>query len=1649
MKRSIVFVLLLLVLSPFASALAYTTNPFWEVDGQNVGTSLTIEDGESALAGSPAFASLDCDVTFVAELLNADMSLRSVLANTEVDTCQNVGFMYVPVDPSDYDVPGDYLVRFHLEDTRGSDTRMLQLHVIPATQPNVCPVLGSISSPRYLDVGVAHSFDAHATDSDGDALTYSAQGLPAGATLSANGHFAWTPGPSAVGQHVITVRVSDGECVDSQIVTLIVEQEPVCDLVMEPLETPLSVNEGETIAFQVLGYSADPVFYSAQGVPANAIWDDVAGVFVWITGNQDAGVYDVTFTASTSPSCSESQDVHITVIDGGLPACSDGQDNDGDGLVDYPADPGCTSAQDDDEYNAPLPACSDGLDNDGDGLVDMADPGCSGPSDNDEFNPSNVCPVAAFEWAPDHPDMGETINLVSTSADGNNDPLTYAWDVNNDGITDSTGSLATTVFNQAGSHPVTLTVSDGQCQDSVTNYIQVVPQCILEVESIDCLSPVIQGESQACTVHVDSGNSWPGGITVDVFYSNHEYAGYCLTDSLTGSCTAYFQAPAQPGTYSVYATAQRNGCVGDLNFAPADSFDVFADGYDIANLAIYNNPAFAQEDYDFLRAQDMFVRFQVLDPFNNPVNDAITSVELLSPPGGHAYFSEYQYSNPAPGYYDYFLQIPASHDFLGQSHVFVFQFNFNDGTGAQRVVGVNIHNNAPEIASEGVVVMGQAASLHGHAVTLNVVDPVAMTGTFMVSGETVGPLMEGYAAALGDGAVFHVHDIDFDNQPYSAVVSLTADDYLSDNVFTGQVLSAPASFDLEPFESDVEDYGEALDWSASGVDANIFAVSFDASQDVMTVTPVAPGCDTFTLELWDLDNAIDTMQVTLCSNPAGAPACSDGLDNDGDGLVDMNDPGCSNPSDNDEYNYLPQCADGVDNDGDGLVDLNDPGCSGLSDDDEHNLLPQCSDGIDNDNDELVDMQDPGCSSPQDNSEDDVVLPQCSDGLDNDGDGLVDLYDPGCVDAQDDDESNVAVPACSDGVDNDGDGLIDMNDPGCSSAQDNDESNAVTQCSDSVDNDGDGLVDLMDPGCLSPSDDDESNVVTPQCSDGIDNDGDGLVDYPADPGCSAAGDNDESNVAVPACSDGLDNDGDGMIDYAGAVLQSGSTSATISGPASSGTINLNNPECSDGIDNDGDGELDYPQDAACSGPNDNTEGSPNQCSDGADNDGDGLTDHPADPDCENGSDNSEGVPQNLDYEYYQYVLDLSGVLTTVKLKVHSIAGGVLIVQLEDGMTYQMSAGHMATITVGGVTQHVFVSSVSSNSADIVLYATQVVPADPGCDSAQDNDEWNMPLSECSDGVDNDGDGLVDMADPDCVDSNDDSEQGTVPACADGLDNDNDGHVDLADPGCSSASDNDEFNVWPACSDGLDNDGDGYVDMADPGCSGPSDNDEWHQPFQCEDGMDNDGDGLTDMVDPGCSSPFDDQEFTPPSQCNDELDNDHDGLVDMWDPDCSSEGDDTEYPSNPQCSDGIDNDGDGRVDLADPHCYDQYDEFEGEIDVPAPYRPWSDMDDLLITRIDVNGFDVEDFTVMPGEYIMVSVSVENTLDYDLEDLKVRVFLDDYGLWATKTLHELDAGDTVTVNMHVDVPVWIEPGVYDLRFTASNDDIRRVKYRHLVVV
>src|SRR3990172_1829200 len=98
--------------------------------------------------------------------------------------------------------------------------------------------------------------------------------------------------------------------------------------------------------------------------------------------------------------------------------CNDGTDNDGDGLVDYPADCGCTDVCDNSESPDPVTnQCNDGIDNDLDGFIDFpADLGCSDPCDNDEFNPFDTGANHFKTWMTTQP-QGLTAMVTVTVKD--------------------------------------------------------------------------------------------------------------------------------------------------------------------------------------------------------------------------------------------------------------------------------------------------------------------------------------------------------------------------------------------------------------------------------------------------------------------------------------------------------------------------------------------------------------------------------------------------------------------------------------------------------------------------------------------------------------------------------------------------------------------------------------------------------------------------------------------------------------------------------------------------------------------------------------------------------------------------------------------------------------------------------------------------------------------------------------------------------------------------------------------------------------------------------------------------------------------------------------------------------------------------------
>lgn len=456
---------------------------------------------------------------------------------------------------------------------------------------------------------------------------------------------------------------------------------------------------------------------------------------------------------------------------------------------------------------------------------------------------------------------------------------------------------------------------------------------------------------------------------------------------------------------------------------------------------------------------------------------------------------------------------------------------------------------------------------------------------------------------------------------------------------------------------------------------------------------------------------------------------------------------------------VSRCANGRDDDGDGLIDFpNDPGCTDAEDDDEYNP---------------------------------TARPQCSNGLDDDADGQTDFpADRGCQNATDNDESDdPASSQCNDQVDNDLDGYIDFpEDPGCASLFDDDEANEGTvqaQCNDAIDNDNDGLVDLADPGCGSPADAREADPETPAaCSNGLDDDGNGLIDFPADPGCSAAGDEEELALAMPpACSNGTDDDNDGLTDYPADPGCAGAGDRDEADPALM-------PACADGQDNDRDGLIDHPDDFGCHSAGDANERTacgetyePPRLSNGVAQ----RTDTRRATRQAAGSCGGAGLPEAV--FFYRLTgrveaLEVSTaaaetqVETTLYLRRDCLKGNTEVACNRETLNDGQAANTLRYVNPAPGDYYLYVDGASGDGGPISVTLTEV------------------PLAQCLNGADDDGDGWIDFPnDPGCdfAADRDEADPAIARACSNGEDDDADGLIDFPlDPGCVSAADDDEVD-----------------------------------------------------------------------------------------------------------------------------------------------------------------------------------------------------------------------------------------------------------------
>lgn len=150
-----------------------------------------------------------------------------------------------------------------------------------------------------------------------------------------------------------------------------------------------------------------------------------------------------------------------------LKLCNNGADDDGDGLVDYPSDPGCSTRRDNTETNSSL-VCDNGQDetNDADSLADFrvsgGDPGCISTTDSSEID--GQCDDLGDNDGDGHTDLSDS--ECTEFSDNSESPRDFCTDT--DGLDTTTQDLVSgednsTSFNYTDSCVSLSTVKEWTC----------------------------------------------------------------------------------------------------------------------------------------------------------------------------------------------------------------------------------------------------------------------------------------------------------------------------------------------------------------------------------------------------------------------------------------------------------------------------------------------------------------------------------------------------------------------------------------------------------------------------------------------------------------------------------------------------------------------------------------------------------------------------------------------------------------------------------------------------------------------------------------------------------------------------------------------------------------------------------------------------------------------------------------------------------------------------------------------------------------------------------------------------------------------------------------------------------------------------------
>ncbi|MFA5861133.1 MAG: putative Ig domain-containing protein, partial [Candidatus Thermoplasmatota archaeon] len=190
---------------------------------------------------------------------------------------------------------GDYSVTLRATDGIGESAQTVSIRIAPT---NGVPAFAPIGD-RAVSEADQLNFVVSAIDSNGDALSYSATGMPRGASFDAGRRvFSWLPDYAQAGSYVVGFHVTDGTTSVTENATITVTNVNRAPIVSGATTATAKANRVLSMSVPLVDPDGGALAFTVTGLPVGAAFNATSGVITWRPTTEQVGGYSVGVDAS-------------------------------------------------------------------------------------------------------------------------------------------------------------------------------------------------------------------------------------------------------------------------------------------------------------------------------------------------------------------------------------------------------------------------------------------------------------------------------------------------------------------------------------------------------------------------------------------------------------------------------------------------------------------------------------------------------------------------------------------------------------------------------------------------------------------------------------------------------------------------------------------------------------------------------------------------------------------------------------------------------------------------------------------------------------------------------------------------------------------------------------------------------------------------------------------------------------------------------------------------------------------------------------------------------------------------------------------------------------------------------------------------------